>query len=99
MDTDMQSIELAKSSTRRRRLLGLSAKSAAAFAGLALAGGAASVKADDDQLMAGSWMVAATPAGMQAGPPRLLVSLTADGVALRTAPLQQAAPPALGSDK
>ena len=37
-----------------------------------------------------------TPPGAQPGPPRLLVSFTGDGVALRTAPLQQAAPPALG---
>ena len=30
---------------------------------------------------------------------RLLVSFTSDGIALRTAPLQQAAPPALGTEK
>jgi hypothetical protein len=45
-------------------------------------------------------MVAVTPPGGQpGGPARVLVSFTGDGVALRTAPLQQAAPPALGGDK
>lgn len=99
MDTDKQSIKLANSSTCRRRLLGVSVKSAVGLAGLALAGGAATVRADDDHALVGSWIVAGTPAGAQAGPPRLLVSFTADGVALRTAPLQQVAPPALGTDK
>jgi hypothetical protein len=44
-------------------------------------------------------MVAAIAPGAQPGPPRVLVSFTGDGVALRTAPLQQAAPPALGVAK
>jgi hypothetical protein len=56
-------------------------------------------RADNGQALVGSWLVAATPSGAPAAPPRLLVSFTGDGIALRTAPLQQAAPPALGADK
>jgi hypothetical protein len=56
-------------------------------------------RADETDSLVGSWMVSGIPAGTQPGPPRLLVSFTNDGVALRTAPLQQAAPPALGAEK
>ena len=84
----------------RRRVLGLTAWAAAA-AGAALVTGRSGVAdAQDDRQLVGSWMVAVTPPGAQpGGPARLLVSFTPDGVALRTTPLQQAAPPALGSDK
>jgi hypothetical protein len=63
--------------------------------------GASSVtaRADDDQALDGSWIAAAIPAGTPSAPPRGLVSFTGDGVAIRTAPLQQVAPPALGTDK
>ena len=87
--------------TRRRRLLGLAARGVALLGGAALAAGRGStVHAQDEAPLVGSWLVTATPAGGQAGgPPRLLVSFTSDGVALRTAPLQQAAPPPLGVPK
>ena len=94
-----QQIAQALPQTRRRRLLGLAAAGATAFAGVVLAGRSSAVaRADEDKALVGSWFVAGTPAGGQSGPPRLLVSFTGDGVALRTAPLQQAAPPALGAD-
>jgi hypothetical protein len=87
-------------SARRRRLLRVTVGSAAALAGVVLAGrNSAIAHADDDQALVGSLLVASTPPGAPSGPPRLLVSFTADGVALRTAPLQLAAPPALGTDK
>jgi hypothetical protein len=96
----MKTIDLRKANTRRRRLLGATAGGAAALAGIVLAGrSAATARADEDQALVGSWMVAGIPTGVQPGPPRILVSFTGDGVAMRTAPLQQAAPPALGSDK
>ena len=80
-------------------VVALTAMSAAALASLVLAGQAAAIaRADQDQALVGSWMVVGTPTGAQPGPPRLLVSFTGDGVALRTAPLRQVAPPALGSD-
>src|SRR5204862_963174 len=85
---------------RRRRLLGVTAGSAAAIAAIVLAGRSGAIaRADEDQALVGSWMVAGIPTGASPGPPRILVSFTGDGVAIRTAPLQQAAPPALGSDK
>jgi len=93
-------IALTNANTRRRRMLGLTVMSAAALTGVVLAGhNGAVARADEDQALIGSWMVAAIATGAQPGPPRILVSFTGDGVALRTAPLQQAAPPALGSDK
>jgi hypothetical protein len=99
MHTDTLLIALANATTPRRQMLSLTARSAA-LAGVALAGrNTAIAHADDDEALVGSWMVAATPAGAQAGPPRLLASFTNGGVAVRTAPLQQAAPSALGSDK
>jgi hypothetical protein len=75
--------------------------SAAALAGVLLAGagGRGRARAAADQPLVGSWLVAAVPPGAQPGPPRILVSVTGDGVALRTAPQQQAAPPALGTDR
>jgi hypothetical protein len=100
MNIDAQRIAQTHPKTRRRRLLGVTAGSAAALAGIALAGRRGAIaRADENQPLVGSWMVAAVPPGAQPGPPRVLVSFTGDGVALRTAPLQQAAPPALGSDK
>jgi hypothetical protein len=84
----------------RRLMFGLTAMSAAALISVVLAGHAAGIaRADQDKALVGSWMVVGIPTGAQAGPPRLLVSFTGDGVALRTAPLQQAAPPPLGADK
>jgi hypothetical protein len=80
----------------RRRRLAATAGGAVAFALLAARSGA--VRANKDPALVGSCMVG-TPTGAQPGPPRILVSFTGDGVALRTAPLQQAAPPALGVDK
>jgi hypothetical protein len=82
--------------TRRRRLLGVTAGSAVA---LVLSGrGGAIARADEHQTLVGSWVVAGVPPGGQPGPPTILVSFTGDGVALRTAPLRQAAPTALGTD-
>ena len=78
----------------------MTAGSAAALVGIVLAGRSGAIaRADESQTLVGSWMVAAIPPGAQPGPPRVLVSFTGDGVALRTAPLQQAAPPALGAEK
>ena len=99
MKTDTP-IAWTNANTPRRRMLGLTAMSAAALTGVMLAGRSSAIaRADEDQALIGSWMVAGIPAGAQPGPPRILVSFTGDGVALRTAPLQQAAPPALGSEK
>jgi hypothetical protein len=100
MNIDAQVIAQTHPKTRRRRLLGVTAGGAAALAGIALAGRSSAIaRADESQTLVGSWMVAAIPPGAQPGPPRVLVSFTGDGVALRTAPLQQAAPPALGAEK
>jgi hypothetical protein len=99
MNIDAQRIALTHPQTRRRRLLRVTAGSAAALAGIALAGRRGTIaRARENQALVGSWMVAAVPPGAQPGPARVLVSFTGDGVALRTAPLQQAAPPALGSE-
>lgn len=103
MNTDLPTTrgEGAERSTRRRGVLGLGVPSAAAIAGVLLAGAGSRGRAQAaaDQPLVGSWLVAAVPPGAPPGPPRVLVSFTGDGVALRTAPQQQAAPPALGSDK
>jgi hypothetical protein len=80
--------------------LGLTACAAAAASTSLVTGRGRVAEAQDDRQLVGSWMVAVTPPGGQpGGSARLLVSFTSDGVALRTAPLQQAAPPALGGDK
>jgi len=77
-------IALTNANTRRRRMLGLTVMSAAALTGVVLAGhNAAVARADEDQALIGSWMVAATATGAQPGPPRILVSFTGDGVAVR----------------
>jgi hypothetical protein len=100
MAIEMHQMTQTNPSARRRRFLRVSAVSAAALAGVALAGRNSGVAhADSDQPLVGSWLVAATPSGAPSAPARLLVSFTGDGIALRTAPLQQAAPPALGADK
>lgn len=100
MQPDKQPLPLSNHTTHRRRVLGLASGGAAALAGVVLAGRSGAVaNAATDPPLVGSWIVAATAAGAQPAPPRILVSFTGDGVALRTAPLQQAAPPVLGSDK
>ena len=100
MNIDARQITQTHPNTRRRRLLGVTAASAAALAGIVLAGRSGAIaRADEDEGLVGSWIVAGIPTGTQAGPARILVSFTGDGVAIRTAPLQQAAPPALGSEK
>jgi hypothetical protein len=85
--------------THRRSLLRLTAWSTAALAGLTIAGRTSAIARANHNPLVGSWRVAGTPAGAQPAPPRILVSFSDDGVAIRTAPLQQAAPPALGTDK
>jgi hypothetical protein len=100
MNIDARPIAQRHPDTRRRRLLGVTAASAAALAGIALSGGSRAIaRTEEGQTLVGSWMVAGIAPGAQPGPPRILVSFTGDGVAIRTAPLQQAAPPALGSEK
>ena len=100
MKIDTHSIAQTQPSARRRRLLGVTAGGAAALTGMLLAGGSSGIaRANNDQALVGSWFVAGIPSGAQPGPARLLVSFTSDGIALRTAPLQQAAPPALGTEK
>ncbi len=75
------------------RTLGLGA----ATAGGALMFGRApgTARAEAGQHLAGTWLVSAAPDA----PARLLVSFTVDGLAVRTAPLLLAAPPALGVAK
>ncbi len=99
MHSDTLPFVLANSRARRRQMLGLTTRSAA-VAGVAIAGwGGATARADDDEALVGSWMVAATPAGTPSGPPRLLASFISGGVAVRTAPLQQTALAGLGLGK
>src|SRR5689334_23729574 len=97
MNIDARPIGQTHTGTRRRRLLGVAAGSTAALMLTRRSGAIA--RASEDQALVGSWMVIGIPTGASPGPPRLLVSFTGDGIALRTAPLQQAAPPALGTDK
>ncbi len=99
MDTETSCEQSVASGTSRRRMLGLAAQSAAVAGAALMMGRSRSAHAQDDEPLVGSWLVAATPPGAQPGPPRLLVSFMSGGVAVRTAPLQQAAPPALGTDK
>jgi hypothetical protein len=87
------------STTARRRMLGLAARSAALGGAAVVLGQNRVAHAQEQEPLVGSWLVAGTPSGAQPGPPRLLVSFVPGGVALRTAPLQQSAPPALGTDK
>jgi len=99
MHTNTLPFVTANSHTWRRQMLSLAARSAA-LAGAVLAGQSrATARAEEDEALVGSWMVAAAPDGTPSGPPRLLYSFISGGVAVRTAPLQQAAPAALGSDK
>jgi len=99
MHTNRLPFVSANSHLWRRQMLSLAARSGA-LAGVVLASqSSAGARAEEDEALVGSWMVAATPAGTPSGPPRLLASFISGGVAVRTAPLQQAAPDALGSDK
>ena len=77
----------------RRRALAL-----AACTGLLVTAGQTTglARAAADEPLVGSWMVGVTLAG---GPLRVLASFLPDGVAIRTAPLQQAAPSGLGVAK
>ena len=81
---------------RRAAMRTLGAGSAVVGAALATGGLDGAAKAEAGQRLEGSWAVAVAPAGGQLGPARVLVSFTTEGVAVRTAPVQQAAPPALG---
>ncbi len=95
----MNTISTLIANRSRRDMLGLAARGAA-LAGAALAiGPQHSAHASEDEPLVGSWLVAGTATGAPASPPRLLVSFVPGGVALRSAPLQQPAPTALGSDK
>ena len=75
------------------RTLGLGAATAGGALVLGRAPGIA--RAEAGQHLEGTWLVSAAPGA----PARLLVSFTVDGLALRTAPLLLAAPPALGVAK
>lgn len=70
----------------------------AAFAGTVLVTGSTTLArpAEAGQRLEGSWQFAVAPPGGPAPQPRFLVSFTADGLAIRTAPLRLPAPPALG---
>jgi len=97
----MSATRVAARRSDRRRLFGLGVGAVAAVAGASVMTGQAGIAgAQADRELVGSWMVAGTPTGAPSGgPPRLLVSFSADGIALRTAPLQQAAPPTMGGGK
>src|SRR5207302_7260529 len=76
MDIDARPVGQTRTVTRRRRLLGVTAASAAA---LALTGrSAATARANEDRALVGSWMVVGIPSGAPPGPPRILVSFTGD---------------------
>jgi hypothetical protein len=93
MATQLSTVERTRATPGRRRILGLVARGAAALGAAALAARpAGDALAGGQEQLIGSWLVAAGPTA----PPRILVSFTRDGVALRTAPVRQAAPPALG---
>jgi hypothetical protein len=86
----------------RRRMLGLAARGVAVAGAAVVAGAGTGLAraAQDDDAMLGSWLVAAVPPGAPSVPPaRILVSVLRDGVVMRTAPLQQQAPPGLGTDR
>jgi hypothetical protein len=57
------------------------------------------VRATSAQALGGSWVVSRTLTGGSPEPPNVVASFIADGVAIRSAPVQQAAPPALGGAK
>ena len=83
MNIDARPITQMHPDTRRRRLLGVTAASAAALGVIALPGGSrAFARTEEGQALVGSWMVAAIAPGAQPGPPRILVSFTGDGVAM-----------------
>ena len=75
------------------RALGLAAATAGGV--LAINERRNTASAGAGQHLEGTWLVTAAVGA----PPRLLVSFTTDGLALRTAPLLLAAPPALGVAK
>ena len=97
MATRLPAVAQARATPGRRRVLGRVARGAAARGAAAVAARpAGEALADGQEHLVGSWLVSGTPTGAPAAPPRILVSFTRDGVALRTAPVRQAAPPALG---
>ena len=97
MATRLPAVDQTRATPGRRRVLGLVARGAAVLGVAALAGRpAGDALAGGQEQLVGSWLVSGTPTGAPAAPPRILVSFTRDGVALRTAPVRQAAPPALG---
>lgn len=97
MATPLPAVDQTLATPGRRRVLGLVARGGAALGVAALAGRpAGDALAGGHEQLVGSWLVAATPTGAPPAPPRILVSFTKDGVALRTPPVRQAAPPALG---
>ena len=81
----------------RRALLRAMSGGAVAVGAVAFAAGRPrdTVHAEAGQHLEGTWLVSAA----SGAPARLLVSFTTDGLALRTAPLLLAAPPALGVPK
>ena len=97
MATRLPAVDQTRATPGRRRVLGLVARGTAVLGVAALAGRPTDVAlAGSREQLVGSWLVAATATGAPAAPPRVLVSFGKDGVALRTAPIRQAAPPALG---
>jgi hypothetical protein len=80
---------------RRTALRTFGVGAAAAGGALMLGRAPGTARAEAGQHLAGTWLVSAAPGA----PARLLVSFTVDGLALRTAPLLLAAPPALGVAK
>lgn len=97
MTTPLSVVDQTRATSGRRRLLGLVVRGAAVLGVAALVGRpTGDALAGGREQLVGSWLVAATANGAPAAPPRVLVSCTRDGVALRTAPVRQAAPPALG---
>lgn len=80
---------------RRAALRTLGFGAATAGGALMLGRGRGTARAEAGQHLEGTWLVSAAPGA----PARLLVSFTVDGLALRTAPLLLAAPPALGVAK
>ena len=97
MAAQLTAVGHARAASGRRRALSLVARSAAVLGVATLVGRSADdTLAGGREQLIGSWLVAGTPNGAPTAPPRILVSFTKDGVALRTAPVRQTAPPALG---